>query len=89
MQNAEKYDKIIMATLNVKADDYQVKVFNALNKEKVVVVSLRSPYDNMHLKGLENYICLYEVTKWSLMSLAKCLQGKVKFQGKLPIKLVR
>jgi len=89
VQNAEKYDKIIMATLNVKADDYQVKVFNALNKEKVVVVSLRSPYDNMHLKGLENYICLYEVTKWSLMSLAKCLQGKVKFQGKLPIKLVR
>ena len=59
------------------------------DKEKVVVVSLRSPYDNMHLNGLENYICLYEVTKWSLMSLAKCLQGKVEFQGKLPIKLVR
>ena len=28
-----------------------MKVFNALNKEKVVVVSLRSPYDNIHLKG--------------------------------------
>ncbi len=89
VQNSKKYDKIIMATLNVKKDDYQAKVFSKLDKEKCVVVSLRSPYDSMHLSGIKNYICLYEVTEMSLKSLAKCLKGEKKFLGKLPVKLVR
>lgn len=88
VQNIKKYDKIIMATLNVKANDYQTKVFSCLSDvyEKTIVVSLRSPYDEMYLKGVKNYICLYEVTRWSLESLAKCLKNG-KFLGKLPIKL--
>lgn len=86
VQKAKKCDKIIMATLNVKANDYQTKVFSLLDKEKTIVVSLRSPYDCMFLEGIKNYICLYEVTRWSLESLAECLKSG-KFLGKLPIKL--
>lgn len=88
VQKVNKYDKIIMATLNVKANDYQVKVFSCLSNvvEKTIVVSLRSPYDAMFLKGVKNYICLYEITKWSLESLAICLKNG-RFLGKLPIKL--
>ena len=89
VEKSKKCDKIVMATLNVKAGDYQTKVFDALDKEKTVVVSLRSPYDNMYLKGLKNYICLYEVTGNSLESLAKCLKNEKEFKGKLPVKLVR
>lgn len=86
VQKAKKCDKIIMATLNVKANDYQTKVFSLLDKDKTIVVSLRSPYDVMFLDKVKNYICLYEVTRWSLESLAKCLKSG-KFLGKLPIKL--
>lgn len=86
VQKAKNCDKIIMATLNVKLNDYQTKVFSLLDKKKTIVVSLRSPYDCMFLDGVKNYICLYEVTKWSLDSLAKCLKSG-KFLGKLPIKL--
>ncbi|MDD3122909.1 MAG: glycoside hydrolase family 3 protein [Bacilli bacterium] len=82
-----KYDKIIMATYNVIKDDYQTRLFTELDKKKTVVVSMRSPYDIMHLSGVENYICIYEATPLSLQSLSKCLLGKRKFVGKVPVKL--
>jgi beta-N-acetylhexosaminidase len=89
IQESKKYDKIIMATYNVQANDYQQKVFDLLDKEKVVVVSMRSPYDLFHLKDVKSYICIYEVTKESLSSVAKALYGRIPFVGKLPIKLKR
>lgn len=85
---SKKYDKIIMATLNVKKDDYEGKLFNVLDKKKTVVVSLRSPYDYLYLEGLENYICLYEVGEDSLKALSRALKGEIEFKGKLPIKLI-
>ncbi len=89
LEKTKKCDKIIMATLNVSENDYQTKVFNSLDKEKTIVVSLRSPFDNMYLEGIKNYICLYEVSKYSLNSLGKCLKGEIEYKGQLPIKLVR
>lgn len=85
---SDKYDKIIMATMNVSRDDYQTKVFNALDKSKTIVCSMRSPYDSMYLDGIENYICMYEVGEDSLRTLAKALKGEIKFSGKLPVKLI-
>ena len=84
---SQKYDKIIMATYNVKSDDYQTQVFNCLNKQKTIVVSMRSPYDIYHLSGVENYICIYELTKEALKALTLALKGEIPFKGKLPIKL--
>ena len=75
-----------MCTYNVKKDDYQTKLFNSLNKDKVIVVSMRSPYDYMYLNDLNAYICIYEATNLSLSSLAKCLNFEYEFKGKLPIK---
>jgi len=84
-ETAVKYDKIILATYNVSKEDYQAKLFDCLDKEKTVVVSLRSPYDMIQLSNVKNYICLYEATPLSLSSLAKCLLGEAPFTGKVPV----
>ncbi|HKM29610.1 MAG TPA: glycoside hydrolase family 3 protein [Bacilli bacterium] len=84
---AQKYDKIIFATYNVSASDYQTKVFDSLDKDKTIVVSIRSPYDVIHLHDVRNYICIYEATPLSFNSLVTCLTGKAPFTGKLPVKL--
>ncbi len=83
----ENYDKIILATYNVTDNDYQVELFNLLNKDKVTVVSLRSPYDVLKLEGCKSYICIYEATREALFSLSKVLKGENEAKGKLSIKL--
>lgn len=82
-----KYDKIIMCTYNVTEDDYQVELFNSLNKDKVTVVSMRSPYDLLKLDGCQSYICIYEATKEALEALSRVLKGEIQARGKLSIKL--
>lgn len=82
----DEFDNIIMATYNVVPNDYQNIVFNSLPKEKVTVVSMRSPYDVMYLDGVCGYICIYEATNLAINSLCDCLISD-KFYGKLPISL--
>ena len=73
-------------TYNVKEDDYQTKLYNQLQKEKVIVVSMRSPYDYLYLNNYGAHICIYEATSLAYESLSLCLLGVEKFKGKLPIK---
>ena len=87
IQITKKYDIILFATYNVSYGDWQQCLFNLLDKNKTIVVSLRSPYDIIHLSGVKNYVCIYEVTNQSLYYLHLCLLGKKPFRGHLPIKL--
>ena len=87
-KKSKKYDKIILATYNVKAGDYQQSLFNQLEKEKTIVVSMRSPYDLLHLDGVENYICIYEPTIQAFQQLTIALYQNM-FLGKLPVQLSR
>ncbi|HHU55206.1 MAG TPA: glycoside hydrolase family 3 protein [Acholeplasmataceae bacterium] len=84
VQNESEYDKIIMANYNVKKDDYQEKVYKLLNKEKTILIALRSPYDINLCKGPNTYICTYDCTKEVLEALSKKLLDN-NFLGKLPI----
>ncbi len=86
LKNLKIYHNIIMATINVSQDDYQVQVFNSLPKEKTTVVAMRSPYDALYLKGLCGYICIYEATALAINSLCECLLEH-DFNGYLPISL--
>lgn len=86
VSNTKNYDTIILGTYNLKSTDIQVKLFNMLDKSKVVVVALRSPYDILELSGVNSYICTYDITKESLKALSKKLKNN-EFNGKLPIKL--
>ena len=76
-----------MSTYNVIKDDYQVKVFNCLDKEKTIVISMRSPYDILHLNNVSSYLCLYEATLLSFESLVKLIYGEKDFKGILPVKI--
>jgi len=84
---AKEYDKIIMATYNIVDNDYQVELFNLLDKDKVLVVALRSPYDLNKLEDCSNYVCCYEATLPALLALSKVLKGEINAVGKLPVKL--
>ena len=86
IEKSKNYDKIILCTYNVQKDDHYTKVFNAIDKNKTIVVSMRSPYDYLYLNDLSTYICIYEATSLSLTSLSNCLSSKNQFKGKLPIK---
>jgi beta-N-acetylhexosaminidase len=81
-----EYDKIIMATYNVRDNDYQQKVFDLMDKEKTIVISLRSPFDIHKLKGVKSYICCYDFTKETLQSVSQKLANN-EFYGKMPVKL--
>lgn len=82
----DDYEQIIFATYNVRANDYQVKVYNELPKDKLTVVAMRSPYDAMYLDDLQGYICIYEATELALNSLCEAIKNG-SYIGKLPIKL--
>lgn len=86
VQNQSKYDKILFVTYNVKENDFQTKIYSLLEKEKVIVIALRSPYDINELPGCHDYICTYDITKESLQALAVCLKTN-QFNTKLPIQL--
>ena len=86
VQKTQKYDKILLATYNVKEGDYQSKLFNMLDKHKTICVALRSPYDYLMLQDVSTYICTFDVSKESIKALVECLQ-KNKFNKNLPIKI--
>lgn len=86
VQKTQKYDKILLATYNVKEGDYQTKLFNMLDKHKTICVALRSPYDLLMLKDVSTYICTFDVSKESIRALVECLQ-KNQFNENLPVKI--
>lgn len=86
VQNASKYDKIILATYNTNKDGYGCKIYNSLDKSKVICVALRSPYDIIHLGECDNYICSFDCTKESIKAISNALLTN-EFSVKLPINL--
>ncbi|MGD9605074.1 MAG: beta-N-acetylhexosaminidase [Bacilli bacterium] len=89
VKETNKYEKIILCTYNVVPNDFQTKLFMALDKAKTLVIALRSPYDCVHLQGIKHYVCLYELTPKSLEACALALQGAIPFNTKVPVKLMR
>lgn len=86
----EKYDKVIYCNINVKENDYQTILYKTLDSKKTIIVSLRSPYDIIHLEKIKKvycYIAIFEATSVKLKSLSKCLVNKKKFKGIMPVKL--
>lgn len=86
IEKTEKYDKIVIGTYNIKKGDFQEELFNLLNKDKTIVVALRSPYDIKYLKKCKSYICIYDYTIETIKELSVKLYSD-EFHGKLPINL--
>lgn len=86
VQNSKKYDKIILATYNTNKDSYQTQLYNLLDKEKLICVSLRSPFDIVHLNDCKTHICTFDCSKESIKAFCEVLKTN-KFSTKLPINL--
>ena len=86
VQKSKKYDKIILATYNTSKDSFSKQLYDALDKSNLICVSLRSPFDIIHLQGCKTYLCTFDCTKESLIALSESLRAN-KFSTKLPINL--
>ena len=86
VQIQANYDKILIASYNVRSGDAMHQLYQKLDPTKVVLVALRSPYDAMVLKNSGAYVCTYDCTKESIKAVARKLQTN-DFMGVLPIHL--
>ena len=86
VQKTKKYDKIILATYNTKKDSFETQLFNLLEKDKLICVAVRSPFDIIHMRDAKTYICTFDCTIESLNALARALKTN-NFSNKLPINL--
>lgn len=82
-------DTVIAGTYNASLNHGQAMLINKIYEanKKLIVVSLRNPYDILMFKRIPVYICAYEYTPLSISSVLKVITGEIKAVGKLPIKL--
>ena len=87
---AKEYEQVLVCTYNAINYQGQVDLINQLfnNAVNLFVLSTKSPYDIFKFKQVKHYLCLYEYTPNSVLTVVKYLQGKIKPQGALPIKLI-
>lgn len=82
---SKSYDKIIYCSYNACFNPNQAKLINRLNKDKLVVVAIRTPYD-INVLEVKTYLCSYEASVLAFKALANALT-KEKPTGKLPVAL--
>jgi len=88
LAKAKKYEQIVITTYNGNVYHEQIDLIDQLaayNKD-LYVVAMRNPYDLHFTSHINNYVCLYEYTPFSMQVLIKYLQGKLTLEGKVPIK---
>ena len=85
LKKQKEYDKIIYCSYNACFNLEQAKLINDLDKDKLIVVAIRTPYDYGVLENISTYVCSYEATPLAFKSLAKVLTGEVEAKGKIPV----
>lgn len=81
---AVNYDKIVYCSYNANFNPTQADLINSLQKEKLVVVAVRTPYD-INVLDVQTYVCSYEASLLSFKALAKYLTGEITAKGVLPV----
>ncbi len=89
VQNFVKGRKVILALSDSHLTLVQKVLYANLiqSNTRVMLISLRTPYDVLGQVAPECHICMYEYTKLSVKSLIKVLQG-AEAKGKLPVNLI-
>ncbi len=90
LEKAGQYDTIIAGTLSAAQNPQQVQWVNALleNKEKVIVVAMKSPYDISCFHGAATYIATFEHTYPALCAAARLIFGLDEPKGKMPVTIL-
>lgn len=78
------YDKIVYCSYNANFNPTQADLINSIDKDKLVVVAVRTPYD-INVLDVHTYVCSYEASLLSFKALAKYLTGKIPAKGILPV----
>lgn len=89
LEKAKYYEQVLVCTYNATIYKKQALLINKLNNvcEELFVLSTRSPYDIYQFRTVKNYMCLYEYTPNSVMTLVRYLKKEIKCCGRLPISL--
>ena len=86
LKKINNYDKIVYCSYNANFNPTQASLINQIDKDKLIVVALRTPYD-INVLDVSTYVCSYEASLQSFKALVKFLTGEIKANGKLPVTL--
>lgn len=84
----DQYDRIVYCSYNACFNLKQQNLINSLDKDKLIVIALRTPYD-LNVLDVDTYLCSYEASVLSFEAIVKILTGKVKPTGVIPVTLNR
>jgi len=83
----KEYDKIVYCSYNACLIRNQSALIDRLDKEKLIVIALRTPYDLTSFPNISTYLCSYEASPLAFESLSLVLSGQKSATGKLPVNL--
>ncbi|WP_254434163.1 glycoside hydrolase family 3 protein [Halobacillus sp. Marseille-Q1614] len=87
VERAEGFDKVIVTAYTANTNSAQQRLVNELREagSKVIVASMRNPYDIMAFPDVEGNVLTYGFRGVSVEALAKVLSGEVNPTGKMPV----
>lgn len=87
LQAAQASRAVIVATSDVAKNRWQADLVSALldAQARVIVIAVRSPYDQLYLNGVSTYLVTYGAPPPVLDALGPVLTGQLKPQGRLPV----
>ena len=83
---AKEYDKVVYCSYNACFNKTQADLINSLEKDKLAVIAIRTPYD-LNVLDVDTYLCSYEASVQAFIALSKVLTGKLTATGKVPVTL--
>ena len=86
LEASKNYDKVIYCSYNASFNPNQQQLINQLDKDKLIVAAVRTPYDYNCL-DVKTYLCSYEASVQAFIALEKALTGKIEIKGVLPVTL--
>ncbi|MCC3356352.1 beta-N-acetylhexosaminidase [Bacillus sp. REN16] len=87
VEKAGLYDTVIVGTLTITPNSKQITLIEKLIKEKdsIIVIAMRSPYDFGYLPDVPVYMNTYEFTYPALKVAAGAIFGNEEVKGNLPV----
>ncbi len=82
----EAADLVVVGTISAEADPEQAALVRGLmaRGQRVIVVSLRTPYDLVAFPEAPTYLCAYSIRDVSTEAVARALFGEIRPMGVLP-----
>jgi len=89
MADVQDYDLIVYGCYSAMVNPGQIRLFDELKAagKRIVLVSLRIPYDSMKMKDSDCHIAAYEYTTRAIGNVIKVLSGAIRAVGVSPVKL--